>query len=340
MGWNVNKHIDWPQLKLQPSAPRGRRGFFILLAIVAVIVLGSRTAISYWVDLLWFRSLGYGDVFLRTFSLQWGIFAVFAAATFVVLLGAYSLLHGSHQDDLPSDHTILIGGQPINLPVKPVLRVLGIVVALLIALATGGAMAADWPTLALFWFAPQTTSGVSDPIFGLPLNFFLFTLPAWNLIAGWLLTLAIVTCIMAALFLLISGGAQALREKSANIVNLPWRGLCTTVAFLLFVLSLRTWLGRFAQLYEHHTIFDGVTYTDAHVTLTGMLLLSGALALGGLIAAASAAFSPRGRWLIAAVVPAVVIYAGVGAVGWYVTSFLVKPNELVREQPSSATTSR
>ena len=37
-------------------------------------------------------------------------------------------------------------------------------------------------------------------------------------------------------------------------------------------------------------------------------------------------------WL-PAVVPAVLCYVVVGLVGWYVTSFLVKPNELVREQP-------
>jgi len=44
-------------------------------------------------------------------------------------------------------------------------------------------------------------------------------------------------------------------------------------------------------------------------------------------------FAPRGRWLIASVAPAVVCYAVVGLVGWYVSSFLVKPNQLDRERP-------
>ena len=34
--------------------------------------------------------------------------------------------------------------------------------------------------------------GDVDPIFGRPLTFYLFTLPAWQLIAGWLMTLAVV----------------------------------------------------------------------------------------------------------------------------------------------------
>jgi hypothetical protein len=41
----------------------------------------------------------------------------------------------------------------------------------------------------------------------------------------------------------------------------------------------------------------------------------------------------RGRWLVAAVVPAAVCYLALQVVGWYVSSFIVKPNELVREKP-------
>ena len=59
--------IDWPLKHPQ----RRRRRFFILLAVLAVIVFGGRTAVSYFVDLLWFRSLGYGSVFSKTLALQW-----------------------------------------------------------------------------------------------------------------------------------------------------------------------------------------------------------------------------------------------------------------------------
>ncbi len=328
----MSESIDWPQKQRSPH--RGNRAFFFLIAVVAAIFLSSKTALSYWVDLLWFRSLGYGDVFVRTLTLQWGIFAVFALATFVILFGAFSILKSAHRNDLPFDHTIFFGGREVNLSVKPVLRIVAIGGSLLIALATGGAMASEWPTLALFWFAPGGADTVADPIFSKPLSFFLFTLPAWNLIAGWLLTLAIVICVIATLFIVITGGTRAFGgERRASYIPLPWRGLSATVAFLLLILALRTYLGRFAQLFEHHTIFDGVTYTGAHVTLTGSLVICAALLLGALIAAASALWPPRGRWLIASIVPAAVCYAVVGLVSWYVSSFLVKPNELVREQP-------
>ena len=325
--------IDWP-LKSQPSPPQpSRRGFLILIAIVAAILFGSRTALTYWVDLLWFRSLGYGEVFWKTWGLEWGVFAAFAVATFLVLYGAFSALKRAHAADLPNDHTIFIAGNPVRLPIAPVLNIAAIGISLVIAIATGAAMEAQWPTLALYWYAPRATGSVADPIFGMPLNFYLFTLPAWQLFVGWLLTMAVMACVLAVLFILVTGGSRALGGRLDSQIPLPWRGLSITVGFLLFVLAMRVYISRFEELFEHHTIFDGVTYTDAHVTLTGLLFVSAALLLGAVIAFAGGAIMPRGRWLAAPVVPAVACYAVVVLVGWYVSTFQVKPNELVREEP-------
>ena len=84
-------------------------------------------------------------------------------------------------------------------------------------------------------------------------------------------------------------------------------------------------------MFEDHTIFGGVTYTDAHVTLTGVLGVCAALVPAH--CCVNAFSMQRGRWLVAAVVPAVVCYFALQIVSWYVSSFIVKPNELVREKP-------
>jgi uncharacterized protein len=322
--------IDWPPAHV---ARRPRRRLLLILAILAVLFFGGRSALSNYVDLLWFRSLGYGDVFWKTLSLQWGIFAAFAAATFLILYGSFLALKRAHLADLPTGHTILIGGRPVKFPVEPVLRLFALGVSLAIAAATGAGMMAEWPTLALFWYAPHPTDGVIDPIFGKPLNFFLFTLPAWQLIAAWLLSLTVIGCLLAVFFVLITGGSRMLAGRLSRQVTLPWRGLSITFALLLLILAMRVYLGRFERLFEDHTIFGGVTYTDAHVTLTGMLVVYAALILGAVIAAVNALRTPRGRWLVAAILPAAVCYVAVQGIGWYVNSFIVKPNELNREKP-------
>jgi uncharacterized protein len=322
--------IDWPPT--HPTRHRRRR-FLVLLVVFAGIFFGGRTALSYYVDMLWFRSLGYGSVFWKTLSLQWGIFAAFTAVTFLILYGSFLALKRAHLPDLPSGHTIFIGGKPLKLPVEPVLRLGALGISLVIAAATGASMMVEWPTLALFWHAARTTGNIIDPIFGKPLNFFLFALPAWQLIAGWLLTLSVITCLLAVFFIFITGGTRVLAGRLSRYVTLPWRGLSITLAFLLLILATRVYIGRFELLLDDHTIFGGVTYTEAHVTLTGLLIVCAALLLGAMIAVVNAVRVPRGRWLVAAILPAAVCYIVVQAVGWYVSSLIVKPNELVREQP-------
>ena len=322
--------VDWPR---RGRSQRRRRQFVLILVVLALIFFGGRTALSYYVDLLWFRSLGYGDVFWKTVNLHWEIFAVFAAATFLILYGSFLFLKRAHVPDLPDGHTIIIGGKPLKLPVGPVLRLIALGISLFVAAVAGTAMMAEWPILALFWYAPHMPGGIVDPIFGKPLNFFLFTLPAWQVLLSWLLTLSIITCALAIFFLLIAGGARMLAGRLSRQVLLPWRSFSITFGFLLLILAANAYISRFERLLDDHTIFAGVTYTDAHVVLTGMLVVSAALVLGALLSFVNAVRVPRGTLLAAAVIPALGFYVALQVVAWYVNSFIVKPNELVREKP-------
>ena len=55
---------------------------WITIAALAVVLLGGGTALSYYVDSLWFDSLGYADVFWKTLRLQSQIFTLFGDITF------------------------------------------------------------------------------------------------------------------------------------------------------------------------------------------------------------------------------------------------------------------
>ena len=328
--------VDWrepPELVDWQQPPRRRRLFFLILAVIAVVVFFGRTALSYYVEALWFGSLGYRDVFRTTLSLQWAVFAAFTAGTFLILYGWFLALRWACRHDLPSGSTILIGGKPFQLPIDGILRLIGLAVALVIAVMTGVSMMADWSTFALYWYAPPATSSVVDPIFGKPINFYLFTLPAWQSITGWLLTLAVIACVVAGFFVLITGGTRVLTRHRGSYISMSWRGFSLAFAFFLLIVAMRVYISRFERLFDEHTIFGGVTYTDAHVMLTGMLVVCAALVVGAAIAAINVVSAPRVRWLLAAIAPAAGCYLVLQIAGWYVSSFIVKPNELVRERP-------
>jgi uncharacterized membrane protein (UPF0182 family) len=228
---------------------------------------------------------------------------------------------------------IVIGEQPLKLPVARILRLLGLVVSLVIAFLTGASIMMEWPTFALYWYAPHTIGAPADPIFGKPINFYLFALPAWQFITGWLLTLAVFASVIAVFFIFVTGSTRMLSGRRGRFISLPWRGFSIAFGFLLLTLAMRTYVARFERLFDEHTIFGGVTYTDAHVMLPGILAVCVALVLGAAITTINVVAVPRARWLVAAVAPAAICYLVLQIFGWYVSSFIVKPNELVRERP-------
>lgn len=317
--------IDWP-----PPQPR-RRGALFVFGVLAILALTLGTALSYYVESLWFDSLGFSSIFWTTLRTQGLAFVTFTVTTFLLLYGSFLALKPSRISALTSP--ILINGEPLRLPVEPVLRLIATVASLFIAGITGLGMMAQWPTLALYWYGSSVPPGSAvDPVFGRPLTFYLFSLPALRLIAGWLTTMAVILCATAAFFAVVTGGSRLLSRGSAA-QGPVLRGVSVAFAGLLATLSARTYLRRFDRILEDHTIFSGVTYTDAHVAIPGMLWVSGALLLGAGLLLVNAIAAPKLRWIIAAPIPAAATYAVVGVIGWYVNGFVVKPNELVRETP-------
>jgi uncharacterized protein len=321
-----------------PARPRRRWRLPLVLAVLALFFSAGTTA-SYYVDALWFGSLGYAVVFWKALNIQAIVFGAFAAATFAALYGAFLALKPVRFGEPGSGGVIFVNGRPVALPIGPILRAGALLLSLVAGLAAGATMMSDWDTLALWWYggaaAADAVAQARDPILGRPVAFYLFTLPAWELIAGWLTTLAIIAALMALFFRLSSGTAgPRLSVRALPRANPPGaRGLALTWAVLLLAFAAQVYIGRFERLLEDHTIFAGVTYTDAHVRLTAAALTAAAFAAGALAAAASAFLSPRPRWLIASVLPAAAIIIGSNLIGGYVNGFIVKPNELVRETP-------
>ena len=124
--------------------------------------------------------------------------------TFLVVYGVFRVLKPDRLDDVIAG-TLLVNRRPMRLPIDRFLELIGLGSSLAFAAIIGSSMAARWMTLALYWRAPRSVD-MLDPIFGRPLDFYLFTLPALQLISGWLLTLSVVASLIAAAFVAVMGG--------------------------------------------------------------------------------------------------------------------------------------
>jgi uncharacterized membrane protein (UPF0182 family) len=318
--------IDWP-----PRRSPKRRGRWLFFGLLAVLVFGAGTSLSYYVESLWFNALGFGDVFWKTLNFQAVVFVSVAVLTFAALYGAFLALKPARLGDITSG-PILINGQPITLPVEPVIKLIALAVAIVIGVLTGLGIMAQWTTLGLYWYsAPAAAGAAVDPIFGRPVGFYMFTYPVWQLAASWFTTVAVLTCAVAVFFTLITSGRNAVTRQTTGYGSL--RGVSYSFAGLLLAAALQVYLGRFDRILTDHQIFAGITYTDAHVTIQGMLVVAAALVAGALICIVNGVRAPKLGWIVGSVAPAILAYIGVTLIGWYVSAFVVKPNELVRERP-------
>src|SRR5262249_12745725 len=145
--------------------------------------------------------------------------------------------------------------------------------------------------------------GFHDPIFGKPVTFYLFDLPFWSDLRGFIFAVVIVTILV---YWVTARGWQ-LRFTLPEITRGPLdlsllrlsgglesRFLRGAVAFFLIALAARFWLGRFEMVWNQHRFMVGVDYTDDHFALPLYWLVIAALVAG-------AALVVLRRWIIAGI---------------------------------------
>src|SRR5260370_7370921 len=102
-----------------------------LLVVLGVVLLGGSTAVSYYVDALWFESLGFASVFWTRISLQAAAFGAFALVTFLVVYGVFRALNPNSLGQLIGA-TILVNPRPGTLPLAPAFTLIPLFLSLAI----------------------------------------------------------------------------------------------------------------------------------------------------------------------------------------------------------------
>ena len=295
--------------------PPGAGVVYKLFAAVVLIFLGNQ-AISIYVETLWYESVGYESVYWYRLAMQWGTFALFALATSGSL---WVLLSFLSPDKGESRSVIEFGGETLVIPPPEFFRRVAAAVALVFGMLFGLAYSINWPVYALFLNRPAP-SAVLDPILGQDLNFYLFVLPALESLSSWFISISVITLLAALL-------VAALDESKR------FRGLSAGLALTFLALATRAYLYRFHLLYQEHPLISGVTYVDDNAIIPGLWFLTGALLVGTAVSAYNVQACQVRNIAIAAGLPVLVYVFAWVLVPGYVTNFVVRPNELVRETP-------
>lgn len=317
-------------IEVDPT-PR-RRWLRWVIAAGVVLFIALTRGLSIYISALWFSSLGYASVYWYILKLKVGLFLLFAVITIVILRGALWLLERAHAVHALGQRTIVVNNQPIQFSPGRFIRPISWLASVVFGLIYGYQMKEEWQVVARY--LNQAPAPTTDPIFHRPLSFYLFTLPFYDAISSWLMSLTFIVLSASLLFAALVLPQKAFKSAKTGSSNVAYSAVSICLAAFMFVLAWRTYLSRFPYLWQDHQIFSGVTFVEANYLLPALLIVCGAIVVGALIALANV-FTRRGLILlvVAIALPMAVYIVGAVLVPAYVTSFIVKPNELGRETP-------
>jgi uncharacterized membrane protein (UPF0182 family) len=312
--------------------PKRRRWrLFAIGAVVLLFILFSRS-LSIYLSALWFGSVGYSEVYWYIFKFKAALFLIFALLTTAILRSAFWLLERAFRSHVLETRTIVVNNQPIQFSPARLVRPVAWIVSVVFGLFYGLALKDDWQVFALY--RNHVPTALADPVFHKPVSFYLFVLPFYEAISSWLTVLAFVVLCASLLYAAITIPQQMLKSAKPAAFGVALKAVSLALAVFLLFLALRTYLSRYPYLWLDHQTFSGVTYTEANYQLPALVLVCVALILAALIAVINA-FTKKGirLLLLGIALPVAVYIIGVVIVPAYVSSFIVKPNELGRETP-------
>lgn len=329
---------DWEQIEEElmqddngpsgPAAPRrgggndgqgggGRLLWWLLLPFLALILFN--TVLGFYTDWLWYDSLALTSVFFTRIIASLGLFAVGAVAFwlfFVVNVMVARRLNPQGLAETPVMEVI----QSIGVRLTPIVLLVGAFFAFF--MGTGASSA--WEELLLFF--NQQPFGRIDPIFGRDVSFFLFTLPIWQFLRGWLMTATVITLIATAL---ASGiGWRGWNAPAAVRAHLSLLG-----ALILLLIAWRYRLDALELVYSARGAVFGAGYTDVHAQLPAFTILVFVTIIAAILLLVNVFLRQAWRAIVVVLVGWVAISALAGNVyPNLVQRFQVNPNEFTRER--------
>ena len=228
----------FPPFDFDTSAIRGkfdgRLKWLALVLILVPVFFLSWLGRGIYTDYLWYSQLGYEDVFLTVLLTKVILFVVGFVFVFALLLANLFYVNkrttGPIEAALPDD---LIG------VIRKLVLIGRIVVSAIVAAVLGSMIASQWEIFLRFSNAAEF--GVTDPLYQNDLSFYVFELPIYSFLQGWILIAVALTIVatgaLAFLNFTLRGTAFALTTQLRN-------HLLVLGAIAVLIISAGYWIDR------------------------------------------------------------------------------------------------
>jgi len=302
----------------------------VLTLIILAVIAGVLVALGgYYVDWLWFNSVGFTSVWATVLTTKATLFVLAGLLTsFVISLNIYLAFRRR-----PFYVSMAIEADNLEryrATIDPIRKLVfaGVVAVLFYFGGTAGTQL--WSSWLLF--KNSTNFGVNDPQFGLDISFFAFRLPFWQTLIGWgISTLILATLAAAAVHYLYGGIRPQVREDRTTVAARVQ--LSVLLGLIVLLKAVAYWFDRYALALKESRLITGLTYTDVNATLPAKSILAAIAIICSLLFFANIV---RKSWLLPAAGTALMVISSVLIAGIYpgaVQQFQVKPSESSKEAP-------
>ncbi len=298
---------------------QGRFAGFILLLLV--LAISARTIASFVIEYQWWKEMGQLATWISMLLYR-------VTPTIAASLLAWLVLLLAHSRALSFAAVGKVRNKWYGRIVALVLLGVGIFVAT--------SAVETWTVVRFFGGRnlPSEATAWQDAVFSKPLGFYLFDLPFYTVVRGYLLALT-----MAAAFVYwVAARGWQLKDKLPELQQsqevdprifrleggLESKFLRGAGVVFLIALAIRYFLGRYELLFNDHGFMVGVDWVNQNVTLPMQWLVIGACLV-------TAVFIWAGRWLWAGGLIVVLILHAV--VPRLVDAAYVRPNEITIQRP-------
>ncbi len=250
---------------------RSRRLLTVIVLGFIVLLFTMRSIATFWTDFLWFDSLGLNGVW-RTLVLTRVWLVVIATVVAAVLIWVNLWLA-----DRLSPRGRMLGGSPDEELLERWQEWIGpretwvrLAVALGLGLMLGLGASLWWEDFLLFRHGGDF--GVVDPIFSNDVGVYVFDLPFYRALFGWVFQLFVVIALVVAVVHYLNGGIQM--QSTARRVTAGVKvHLSVIFALLALLKAVGYWLDTWELLYSPRGRVTGASYADVNAQLPALRLL-------------------------------------------------------------------
>lgn len=299
----------------------------VALVVVALLLLPalSRLITEWW----WFQEVGYPVVFTNELVTRFGLFLGGGLITAGVL---YLNLRAAQRGMVTHPALRRVGEALPNVNVPVLMRSLSLPVAIGFGLLGGLAGSSAWDTV--LQAANSTPFGVTDPIFGRDVGWYVFTLPAIEAALGLLFALAMLSLLFIVPLYFLRGDILS-RPPTLRLHRPAGVHIAILLAVMFLLTAIRLWVVDVAGLlYSTTGPLVGASYADIHATLPTIRFTAVLALLAGVMVIVGGLKGKLPRYgLVALGGYFAVALLGRGLYPAAIQKFVVAPTELTRETP-------